>query len=93
MGKSLGYEFDDVHIKKGIYAPEGHLQIENENFLIRRGILRLLYGESSLQMDVKSFPYSEDAVKEQAALRKGIQDLVDGNRSLSVLVNKEKESS
>ncbi len=68
MGKSLGYQFDDVHIKKGIYAPEVHAQIENENFLIRRGVIRLLYGEANLQMDVKSFPYSEDAIKEQGIL-------------------------
>ena len=93
MGKSLGYEFDEVHIKKGIYAPEGHAQIENENFLIRRGIIRLLYGDSNLQMDVKSFPYSEEAIKEQTVLRKGIQDLVDGKRSLSVRVDKEKEDA
>lgn len=24
MGKSLGYEFDEVHVKKGVYAPEAH---------------------------------------------------------------------
>ena len=42
MGRSLGYEFDEVHIRKGIYAPEAHGQLGNENMLIRRGLLRLL---------------------------------------------------
>lgn len=55
MGRSLGYEFDEVHVKKGIYAPEAHGLIEDENMLIRRGLIRVLYGDATLKMDVESF--------------------------------------
>ncbi len=55
MGKCLGYEFDEVHVKKGVYAPEAHGQIENENMLLRRGLLQLLYGDSALKMELASF--------------------------------------
>ncbi len=59
MGQSLGYEFDAVHVKKGIYMPQGHADTENENNLIRNGMIRLLYGDSSLKMDVQSFPVDQ----------------------------------
>ena len=84
MGKSLGFNFDEVHIKKGIYAPEAHAQTENETILLRRGLLRLIYGDSSIKMDIQSFPTSEEDAKEQKELRNGIQELLDGKRKLPV---------
>ena len=88
MGKSLGYVFDEVHIKRGIYAPEAHAQFETEEQLIRNGLVRLLHGQSHLKMDVTSFPVSEEAVKEQKALREGFKELIDGKRKLEVSVTK-----
>lgn len=56
MGRSLGYEFGEVHVKKGIYAPEAHGRLEDENMLIRRGLLRLLSGDAAMKMNVPAFP-------------------------------------
>ena len=86
MGASLGYTFDDVHIKKGIYAPEAHAQAEDENQLIRSGLIGLLYGDTQLKMDVTSFPISEDEVKEQKELRQGIKEFIEGKRELPVSI-------
>jgi hypothetical protein len=86
MGKSLGYEFDEVHIKKGIYSPVAHGNIEKENNLLRRGLLRLLYGDATLKMDVQSLPIGEEEAKEQRDIRKGIKDLLDGNKELPVVL-------
>lgn len=91
MGQALGYEFDEVHVKKGIYAPEAHGRIEEENLLIRRGLLRLLYGDADLKMKVTSFPVSNEALAEQKALRDAIQQLLDGKRSLPVAVSKKSD--
>lgn len=68
MGKPLGYHFDVVHVKKGIYLPEGHTNLETEHALIRRGILRLLFGDASLKMDVQSLPVDDDALRNQKEL-------------------------
>jgi hypothetical protein len=89
MGRSLGYEFDEVHVKKGIYAPEAHGRIEDENMLIRRGLLNLLYGDTALKMDVESLPISEQEVAEQKALRQALQKLLEGGRALPVIVSKQ----
>lgn len=87
MGRSLGYSFDEVHVRRAIYAPEAHAQIENENLLLRQGLVRLLYGEAHLKMDVASFPVSEESLEEQKALRHGLQELVDGKRTLGVTLS------
>ena len=84
MGKSLGYEFDEVHVKKGVYAPEAHGQIENENMLVRRGLIRVLYGDSGLKMDVTSFPVSETEAAEQESIRKALLNVLTGKQSINV---------
>jgi hypothetical protein len=56
MGVAVGYDFDKVHIRRGIYSPLGHLQDELEGQGIRRGLLQVLSGERALPMNVVSLP-------------------------------------
>jgi hypothetical protein len=84
MGKSLGYEFDEVHVKKGVYAPEAHGRLEDENALVRRGLIRVLYGDATLKMDVESFPVSDEEAKEQELIRKALISVLKGDHALHV---------
>ena len=59
MGRSLGYEFDQVDLEKNIYAPLAHSSIGQENDEIRRRLLYLLRGEKSLPMEIVKFPENE----------------------------------
>jgi len=86
MGKSLGYDFDEVHIRKGIYLPEAHARVEDENNLLRRGLLNLINGKGTLKMDVQSFQIGEEEAKEQREIRKSIQELLNGDRDFPVSV-------
>lgn len=52
MGKSLGYDFDKVRIRKGIYVPRGHGDVDLENRVIRRGIAEIVIGRKSLPVCV-----------------------------------------
>ncbi len=92
MGKSLGYTFDEMHVKRAIYAPEAHAQNENEALLIRRGLIGLLSGNARLKMDVTSHPVREEMLAEQKVLRDGIQELIDGKRKLGVFISREADS-
>ena len=47
MGRSLGYDFDKVYIKKGFYYPEGLGNIEAEQHALRRRLLALLSGSGA----------------------------------------------
>ncbi len=91
MGKSLEYQFDAVQVKKGIYAPEGHAQIEDEQVLLRRGLIQLLYGNRSLKMDVQSFPVDEQALENQKLLTEGLISLLNEEKALRVSISDAKE--
>jgi len=52
MGKSLGYDFDKVRIRKAIYVPRGHGDVDLENRVIRRGIAEIVIGRKSLPVSV-----------------------------------------
>ena len=58
MGKSLGYDFDEVQIKKGAYYPMGLGNVEEEQHALRRGLLELLAGKRRMPVGVleEKFP-------------------------------------
>lgn len=56
MGLAVGYDFDKVHIRRGIYSPVGHVNYDYETQAIRRLLIEVLAGERSLPMDVRSLP-------------------------------------
>jgi hypothetical protein len=93
MGRSLGYDFDEVHVKKGIYSPEAHSQIENEEMLLRRGLIRLFYGDASLNMNVTGIPVEEQSAIEQQQLRQQLIELLEGKRSLNITNFLQKEGN
>lgn len=65
MGKSLGYDFDKVKIKRGIYYPRGHGETEADNFVIRKGFVDLLRGAKSLPIKVtNNFVDNREQVKQ-----------------------------
>jgi hypothetical protein len=80
MGRPLGYDFDAVHVKKGIYLPEGHTKLELEQALIRQGAIRLLFGDSSLKMDIQSVPVDDEAVANQKRLTTQLLQAVEDPR-------------
>lgn len=52
MGKSLGYEFDEIQIKKGAYYPMGLGNVEQEQHAVRRGILDVLQGRRRVPVGI-----------------------------------------
>ena len=52
MGKCLGYDFDEVQIKKGAYYPMGLGNVEQEQHAVRRGILDVLSGKRRIPVGV-----------------------------------------
>ena len=45
MGDALGYDFDKVKIKRGIYKPQGHSEEQNDQFIIRKGLVEIVSGK------------------------------------------------
>jgi hypothetical protein len=65
MAKALGYNFDRVELKRGIYSPKAHGDAELEQRIILRGLVELLTGRQPLSMKVTDFPVSEEAMRLQ----------------------------
>jgi Family of unknown function (DUF6680) len=55
MGKSLGYDFDTVHLKKGAYYPEYLGNVELEQHSLRRMVLELLDGGGKRKLPIAMF--------------------------------------
>ncbi|WBA81953.1 DUF6680 family protein [Endozoicomonas sp. GU-1] len=56
MSSSLGYDFDKEHIKNTCYFPQGYVDVENEQHLIRKGVLGILKGDLVVPMHVTNIP-------------------------------------
>ena len=52
MGKSLGFNFDKVKLKRGFYSPKGHGDQENDAYKIRKSLVAILEQKSSLPVKV-----------------------------------------
>ena len=52
MGERLGFQFDDVEIRKGACSPIAHEDQETANNLIRYRLVRILGGEECLNVRV-----------------------------------------
>ncbi|MCJ7646059.1 hypothetical protein MUO65_04030, partial [bacterium] len=74
MGKSLGYDFDPVQIRRGAYSPEGHVITELELQLLRRMLLELLAGKGKIPVVI--VPKDEEATKQGEKFLEGILSLL-----------------
>jgi hypothetical protein len=86
LSTALGFQFSKVELKRGIYYPRGHFAREALQNSISENLARLLAGDTSLKMDVMSFPSSEDALKLQEQLQKGMLAALSGASELHVRV-------
>jgi len=78
MAKKLNYGFDPLQLKNEIYAPRGHFELENDQTLIRRGIVELMKGERTLPLDVRSIAQDPEAAKRIADLQDALTKWLNG---------------
>src|SRR4030042_35765 len=48
MGRSLGYSFDKVHLKRAVYSPKGHADMIIDQEIIRKNLVSILSGRRSI---------------------------------------------
>ena len=78
MAKYFGYTFDKVHIKRGHYIPRLYGDIEMEQMIIRKGLVRIL--EHKAVFPIFAFVAEAPAPKELEAIRDRIQKGIESNR-------------
>jgi hypothetical protein len=68
LAAALGYSFDRVQLKRGIYRPRAHGEAENRQQAIERALVGVLTGETPLSMRVTEVPVSAEAADLQKKL-------------------------
>ena len=89
MAESLGYHFDDVHLKKGIYFPQAHSDQELAQIAIRDSLVKVLSGEKAIPMKVVSFPVSDEAIAKQDVIQTKLIEYLQGERAVKVKIEKD----
>jgi hypothetical protein len=86
ISQYLGYEFSRSQLARDIYSPRAHGELENEQTIIRRGLVKLFNGETVLPMAVTEFPATADdeTLASQTAIQKALLELLDGKRAINV---------
>lgn len=74
MSKALGYNFDRVELRRGIYSPKAHGDAEVRQRQVENGVLDLLAGRAPLAMRVTDFPVSPEAMAQQMEYQRAMVD-------------------
>ncbi|MGP9575375.1 DUF6680 family protein [Halomonas sp. AOP42-D2-25] len=86
MADDVGYKFDRVQLKKGAYSPIAHGELEEEQALVRKGVIKVLSGEAPLKMNISDFPINQEALAAQVELQRNLNNALSGDRALRVEV-------
>ncbi|WP_372841713.1 DUF6680 family protein [Phaeovulum sp.] len=85
VSQFLGYSFSKAQLARDIYSPRAHGDLENEQTIIRKGLVSLFKGEMVVPLAVKEFPAAEAGSAElQAALQQVLTDLLQGKKPLAI---------
>lgn len=81
MSRSLGYAFDKTDLKRGIYSPQAHGDLERDQTVIRKGMAALFQGRFALPLELKQQPEDIRAAKD---LQASIAAIANGDHPLRV---------
>lgn len=84
MSAALGYEFDEVQIRRGVYAPSGHIMAEITANQIRDKIAEALIRGDGIPMRVTDITTDKETLKRQKEIQEKLLAVLDGKQPLSV---------
>lgn len=86
MAITLNYKFDEVDLKRGMYSPQGHVEMEADKIKIREGLVSLLSGVKNLPITISSQINQEDAEKEWKKLSELIEKYLSKEIPIKVII-------
>ena len=86
IATDVRFRFDRVQLKKGVYSPQAHGELEREQLAARKLALEVLAGQRAIKMDVASFPVDEAAIKAQTELQAALAQALAGKGALTVTI-------
>jgi len=58
MARVLDYDFDKTHIKNSSYSPRVHGETEEQQSVLRKGLVEVLEGKRPLPMSITNWPHN-----------------------------------
>jgi hypothetical protein len=52
IGRTLGYSFDKVHLKRAVYSPKGHADLATDQEIIRKNLVSILSGTQAIPIKI-----------------------------------------
>jgi hypothetical protein len=89
MSKAVGYDFDKTYIKRAAYTPIKYSDIEVEQDFIRRSMVKLFLGETSVPIQIKA--PSVAGISSEEKLRQLLIEHYEGNKPIRVIIEEDKK--
>jgi hypothetical protein len=84
MSRALRYDVDSVQLRRGVYHPQGHADMETAFNEIRQNLARVLSGQQPIPMKVVGFPVDPAIAARQAELSGLLVKALTGEGALHV---------
>jgi hypothetical protein len=89
MANQLGYDFNEVELKREFYNPVAHGTQEQNQLTIQQRLADILSGKDALPMKVTSLPSDAGLVAQQMEINEKLLRCLDGQVAVKVKVEKE----
>ena len=89
MSQGLGFEFDKVHLKRGIYSPVAHGQDAEDLKTIREALVKIAKGERGLRVDLSDIVHTADEETAADETKKAAREVITGVRPLRVKIERD----
>ena len=84
MSAALGYSFSEEELRRGIYYPQGRVDVEESQLIVLHGLRLLLQGQLAIPMKVTEFPSSPELTAAQIAMAERAANAYDDEGALRV---------
>ncbi len=84
MSKSLGYGFDRVQLKRGIYTPVAHGAFEEDQRVIRESLVKVLSGHRPIPIQIHPSREDDAAPDQQRQMLESFVGVLQGKRPIAV---------
>jgi hypothetical protein len=91
MAQALGYDFDRVHLRRGIYYSRGQGELELAQRAALHHLVKVLAGQQPLAVNVVGIPIDKEAAERQAKIQDQYLKTLTGEAALHVLMANEKK--
>jgi hypothetical protein len=89
MGNALHYNFREAELQDHAYIPQWQVALMSEQQALRKGLVDLLSGTTSLSMNVKSFPADEELAKLVKQVQTMMVEWLEGKRTPTIVTSAE----